>query len=157
MTRNYSISVVLCLPMVMLLWQGSSCRSSNSNLNGTRTSMNDNRANTQEPGLRGTWGGQHISMEVNDAGAEIEYDCARGRITEKLVLDRSGNFQAKGIHVAEHPGPVRRGENNERPAAYSGSVHGETMTLTVKLTNNNEVIGTFTLTRGSAGRVRKCK
>ena len=111
----------------------------------------------QSRGVSGTWGGPHISMEVTETGAEIEYDCAHGRITEEIVPDRNGNFEVKGIHVREHPGPVREGEDNEQPASYRGSIHDDTMTLTVTLTGKNETLGTFTLEHGSSGRVRKCK
>jgi len=96
-------------------------------------------------------------MEVTDAGAEIDYDCAHGRITEKIVPDGNGNFSVKGVHVKERPGPVREGEDNERPASYRGTIHDGTMTLTVTLTEKNETVGTFTLTHGKGGRVFKCK
>jgi hypothetical protein len=119
--------------------------------------MNAN-ANTarQSRDLSGTWGGEHIAMEVTDAGAQIEFDCANGRITEKIAPDADGKFKAKGVYARERPGPTRMGEDNEQPATYSGSIKEKTMTLTIELTRNNETVGTFTLTQGSTGRVRKC-
>ena len=118
--------------------------------------MNANTSTaSQSRDLRGTWGGEHIAMEVTDAGATIEYDCAHGRITEKISLSANGTFEAKGFHTRERGGPVRQGENNEEPAVYRGSVRDETMTLTVEL-GNNESVGTFTLTHGKTGRIRKC-
>lgn len=119
--------------------------------------MNTNSGDAHQPSdLRGQWGGEHISMEVTGDGAKIEYDCAHGRITEKIVPDHQGKFEAKGFHTRERGGPVRLGEDNEQPAVYHGSIKEETMTLTVELTANNETIGTFTLTHGKAGRIRKC-
>jgi hypothetical protein len=102
------------------------------------------------------WGGQHISLEVTDRGAEINYDCAHGSITETIVPNGEGKFVAKGVHVRERPGPIREGEDDSQPAKYSGSIEGDTMTLTVTLSGSEEAVGTFTLTRGKAGRVRKC-
>ena len=110
----------------------------------------------QSRDLRGQWGGEHIAMEVTDAGATIEYDCAHGRITEKIAPNAEGKFEAKGFHTRERGGPVRQGENNEEPAVYRGSVKDETMTFTVELAKNNESAGTFTLTHGKQGRIRKC-
>ena len=53
-------------------------------------SNNSTRQNTND--LKGTWGGDHISMEVTDSGAEIEYDCAHGSVTEtNLMMDRMTN------------------------------------------------------------------
>ena len=119
--------------------------------------MNANTSTTsQSRDLRGTWGGEHIAMEVTDAGATIEYDCAHGRITEKISLNADGRFETKGFHTRERGGPVRQGENNERPAVYRGAIKDETMTLTVELAENNEAVGTFTLTHGKTGRIRKC-
>ena len=118
-------------------------------------SNNSTRQNTTD--LKGIWGGDHISMEVADSGAEINYDCAHGSITEKIAPDRDGKFLVKGSHVREHPGPIRSDEDQSgRPATYHGLIDGETMTLTVTLTGSKETVGTFTLTHGKSGRVRKC-
>ena len=118
-------------------------------------SNNSTRQNTSD--LKGIWGGDHISLEVTDSGAEINYDCAHGSITEKIVPDGRGNFVVKGLHVREHPGPIRQGEDQAgKPATYHGLIDGETMTLTVTLSGSDEAVGTFTLTHGKSGRVRKC-
>src|SRR5688572_20054419 len=154
--RHNSIAIVAALPFALLLWQGSSCRSSNANSNAN-TSLNANTSTaSQSRDLRGTWGGEHIAMEITDAGATIEYDCAHGRITEKISLNADGTFETKGFHTRERGGPVRQGENNEEPAVYRGSVKDETMTLAVELAKSNESAGSFTLTQGKQGRIRKC-
>jgi len=155
-----SISMLVFMPLMMFLWQGSSCRTSHSGaVTNSVSTVNANSPSDANQGraIAGTWGGPHISLEVTENGAEIDYDCAHGRITEKIVPDRNGNFEVKGIHVREHPGPVREGEDNEQPASYRGSIHDDTMTLTVTLTGKNETLGTFTLEHGNSGRVRKCK
>lgn len=154
--RHNSIAILLALPLAFFLWQGSSCRSSTANSNGN-PSMNANTSTSgQSRDLRGTWGGQGIAMEVTDAGATIEYDCAHGRITERIAPGGDGKFEAKGVFVRERGGPQRHGEDNEEPAAYVGSIKDETMTLTTKLAQANESVGTFTLTQGKTGRIRKC-
>ena len=111
---------------------------------------------SQSRDLRGMWGGEHIAMEITDAGATIEYDCAHGSITEKIAPDSDGKFAAKGIHKRERGGPTRQGEDEGQPAKYRGTIKDQTMTLTVELTENNESAGTFTLTQGKTGRIRKC-
>jgi hypothetical protein len=106
----------------------------------------------------GTWGGPHISIEVEPRSARIEYDCANGTIDGPFTIDSRGRFTWRGIHNREHGGPIRIDEKpNSRPAIYSGSVKGDTMTLTVKLADTKEVLETFTLKRGNAGRVFKCR
>lgn len=122
--------------------------------------MNVNlRANTSNHGgdLRGTWGGRSISMEVTDEGAEIEFDCAHGRISEKIAPNGEGKFEVKGTFARERGGPERIGENYDQPAVYRGSIKEKTMDLRIELTRNNEDLGTFTLTQGSTGRIHKCR
>ena len=161
MIKRELLGAVFCLPLAtMILWQGFSCKSTKANLNVARSdnqSMSNNSTRQNTTDLNGTWGGDHISMDVTDSGAEIDYDCAHGSITEKIVPDGRGNFVVKGLHVRERPGPVRQGDDlTGKPATYHGSIDGDTMKLTVTLSGSDETVGTFTLTRGKPGRVRKC-
>jgi hypothetical protein len=96
-------------------------------------------------------------LTVADTGTHVEFDCAHGDIPSPLTVNANNQFDVQGTYVREHGGPIRVGEvPDSHPAAYLGSVTGTAMTLTVRLTDTNEVIGTFTLSRGSAGRVVKC-
>ena len=105
----------------------------------------------------GPWGATGIALEVTDSGATVEYDCAHGSISEPLVLDSEGRFNAKGLHFREHGGPVRDDEKqNGQPVRYNGQVTGDTMTLTVRPEDSDAPIGTYTLARGKPGRLRKC-
>lgn len=106
----------------------------------------------------GTWGGDHVRMEVSDAGATIEFDCAHGAIEQAIVLDPDAKFDLKATYTVEHGGPMRDDQPLPvRPARYAGRVAADTLTLTVTLTDTDEDAGTYTLTRGSGGRVMKCR
>lgn len=105
----------------------------------------------------GTWGGNHIGLEVTDSGARVEYDCAHGSIDQRLEVDREGRFDARGGYVRERGGPQPVEEESPQPARYAGRVDGDAMTLTVSLTQSNQTIGTFTLTFGNQPLVRKCQ
>ena len=106
--------------------------------------------------LDGIWGGDHVTMSI--AGAtHVELDCAHGDIPAPLAIDDQRQFNTTGTFVREHGGPIRDGEvPDTHPARYSGSVTGDRMQLTIRLTDTNETIGTFSLTRGAQGRVVKC-
>jgi hypothetical protein len=107
--------------------------------------------------LNGTWGGDHIALTVADTAAHLEFDCAHGDIPGALTVNARSEFDVSGTFVREHGGPVRVGEiPDSHPAAYVGAATAVTMQLTVRLTDTNEVIGAFTLSRGSPGRVVKC-
>lgn len=106
----------------------------------------------------GTWGGEHISLEVTDQGGRVEYDCAHGTVDQRIVPDARGCFDVRGTHVREHGGPVRRGETEDsHPARFAGEIQGDTMTLTVTESDTKEVVGTFTLVFGQRPRVMKCR
>ena len=105
----------------------------------------------------GTWGGKGILLQVTDAGATVEYDCAHGTI-ERLEPGRDGGFEARGTHTVESFGPTRAGAAPPaRPARYTGRVSGDEMTLRVTLTDTMEDVGTFSLGRGRRTRIVKCK
>ena len=107
--------------------------------------------------LTGSWGAEHIGIVVSENGAKLEYDCAHGSIDEPLIVEENGEFEAVGVHVREHGGPIRLGEiPDEHPAHYKGYVKGNKMTLTVTLIDSEQKIGTFSLTRGAPPRVHKC-
>ena len=104
----------------------------------------------------GTWGGEHIILEVTDKGADVEFDCAHGQITQPMALDSHGHFDVAGTFSPEHGGPVRRDEETTAaPARYSGHVTGDTMELTI--VRGEEKIGAYTLTRGSHPMLTKCR
>jgi hypothetical protein len=105
----------------------------------------------------GLWGGAHISMEVGEQSAKVEYDCAHGVIEGPLVVDSEGKFRLRGTLTPERGGPVRADESERALAAtYAGEVKGNTMTLTLKVSDEDET-ETFTLEKGKTGKLMKCK
>ncbi len=98
--------------------------------------------------LAGTWVGENILMTVTDTGAHLEMPCAHGDIAGALAQNPfsvGGTFGSDG-------GPAV----NEHPALYTGRVVGATMTLDIRLTDTNDPVGSFTLTRGTARRMAQC-
>jgi hypothetical protein len=104
------------------------------------------------------WGGEHVAMELTSTGANLDFDCAVGTITEPLEFRRDGTYRAAGTYRRERPGPVtRNGNAAEVPAVYVATIKGNTMELRVMLVKNDETVGTFTLARGDPGHVMKCR
>lgn len=104
----------------------------------------------------GSWGGEHALLTIDAGSAAIEFDCAHGSLPAPISLT-NGRFDSSGDYVQEHGGPIREGEQVvHRPARYQGTVDGTTMTLTVTVSDTGDRIGSYTLTRGAAGRVFKC-
>src|SRR5262245_65334226 len=105
----------------------------------------------------GQWGGDHIRLDVTSSGAAIEYDCAHGTIDEPIAVDNGGRFSVAGTHTFEHGGPVRIDEPpNRHPARYDGRVVGDTMEITVTVTDTRQRIGQFMLFLNHPARLMKC-
>jgi hypothetical protein len=115
-----------------------------------------NTTTEPSPVATGIWGGDHVTFTVGNSSNHLEFDCAHGDIPGVLSVNR-GELAASGTFVLEHGGPVRVDESlDSHPALYSGTVSGNTMQLSVRLTDSGEVIGSFSLVRGTSGRVVKC-
>lgn len=105
----------------------------------------------------GSWGGEHISLQVAESKATFELDCAHGTIDEPLQLNNSNRFDARGVFVRERGGPVHVGQTEDsRPARFTGWTDGQKMTLTITLTDGEQVVGEFTLELGREPRLMKC-
>ena len=142
-------SIGICL--LAILGDSGSCRTKEGAVNKAPVENKDKLAT-------GVWGGQHIRAEVTDSGADIEFDCAHGKIDQAIVLDGKGSFDVKGKFTTEHGGPTRRDEDgNDRLARYVGRVKDQELSLTITDAGTKETIGSFTLTHGSDGRIRKCR
>jgi hypothetical protein len=106
----------------------------------------------------GDWGGEHISMKVTASGAELDFDCASARITSAIELDAKGRFDVDGEFHPEHGGPERRDEEpSTAPAHFTGRLSGNSLSLSITLTNGKEPLGEYNLVKGSVGRVLKCR
>lgn len=104
----------------------------------------------------GVWGGNHVRLEVGAESANIEYDCAHGVIEGPLKVDANGRFNLRGTHTPERGGPIRSDETRRSlPATYVGSISGDKMTLTLKLSGAEDE--TFTLEKGKEANLFKCK
>ena len=102
----------------------------------------------------GSWGGDHIALDVTGTGAQVNFDCAHGTLVQPLTLDSSGQFGVPGTYTPEG-GPTPQFEQRI-PAVYSGRLQGKTLTLTVTLTGSSQALGSFTLTWGRTPTITKC-
>jgi hypothetical protein len=151
---NQLITLLCAVPLLMAISvQRDSCTAAK------QPTSNPKNAAIQEEGRmnKGTWGGNQISMEVTEEGARIEFDCAHGIVTEPIRVDRHGKFRALGTHFRESGGP-QRVDSEEKGVAvvYSGTTDGKTATFTITNSATDEVIGSFSLTRGKRIRLHKC-
>ena len=120
--------------------------------------MSSENKNQPLPSAETVWGGTHVRLVITSNGAEVEFDCAHGEIKGPFKTDAHGRFDVPGTFVRERGGPVRSDETESgEPVRYSGRIEGDKMSLTITLSHNNEKLDEFSLTRGSQGRLFKCK
>ena len=115
----------------------------------------------QSQGASGTpevWGGRDISMVISGENVTLEFDCAQGVVMTPIKPDASGNFSVSGTYTPQRGGPVMKDNPpQDLPATYQGTIHGNTMHLEVVLQDKSRQPPAFTLTKGQAGRVMKCR
>jgi len=104
----------------------------------------------------GDWGGAHAKLQVHDAGAIFELDCAHGTIDGALRLEKSGRFEAKGRYQFEGGALMTAEPTEGRPARFSGSLKGKTLTLSI-VTEDGRTLGPFQLERGRSAELVKCQ
>jgi hypothetical protein len=103
---------------------------------------------------KGSWGGEAAIFVVLEGGADIEFECARGRIEKPVVVDRNGDFDLPGTFTPEGPGPTRNEGGSGATMRYQGRVKGTSMTLIVR--SGDKEIGSYRLERDREVVLRKC-
>jgi len=104
------------------------------------------------------WGGRDISMVVSGENVTIEFSCAQGIILTTIKPDANGDFSVAGTYTPQRGGPVMKNNPpSDLPATYKGKIQGNSMHLQVLLQNKDQQPPAFTLTKGEAGRVVKCR
>lgn len=104
------------------------------------------------------WGGRDISMVVSGENVTLEFDCAQGVIMTPIKPDANGNFSVAGTFTPQRGGPIMKDNPpQDLPATYKGTIHGNSMHLEVLLQDKTQQPLAFTLTKGDAGRVVKCR
>ena len=145
--NSFCYSLCVLSLTLLALWQNGSCEG------GKKAAMSQQ----QNRVAKGNWGGPNVHIEVTDGGTRIRFNCAQGVIEGPVELDSEGRFSAKGTFTAEGMGPRNEDDPPKaRPAVYSGVVSDKKMTLTVTVPDDKAEGGTFELTLGETGRIRRC-
>lgn len=107
--------------------------------------------------LTGSWGGEGAGVVVTSDKAIVSYTCGQTTISGPIAVDGDQRFEATGEHVRVGGAPPRPDVPEERrPAHVGGRVRGDLMSLTVRLADTDQALGTFVLTRGATPSVLLC-
>jgi hypothetical protein len=103
--------------------------------------------------VSGTWGGDNAGMIVTNTDVHVHIGCTLGDAVGPIHPDADGRFEATGTYNVDAY-PVDRGITH--PATFSGQVIGQTMTLTVSLSDTARVLGPVTLIYGKEPKMGPC-
>src|SRR5512134_3839507 len=95
--------------------------------------------------ITGTWGGDDAGLIVSDSGTHVHIGCTSGDVAGAILPDGAGRFDVAGEYTVDAY-PV--GPGTTHPARFTGRVTGNTMTLSVTLTDTTRALGPVTLTYG---------
>ena len=103
--------------------------------------------------VSGTWGGDNAGLIVSNADVHVHIGCTLGDAVGPIRPDADGRFTATGTYNVD-AFPVDRGIVH--PARFTGQITGQTMTLTVTLTDTARVLGPVALTYGKEPKMGPC-
>lgn len=112
-------------------------------------------ASPTAPSAVGSWGGADASLVLSASGGAVSYGCGAGTIDSGWTLGNDGAFAASGQHFFGG-GPEPVGGRPPHPARYAGVVQGDTFTLSVTLTDQNQTLGPFHMMRGASAVFLRC-
>jgi len=108
-----------------------------------------------EPNVIGDWGGTQASLTMTRSGGDLSYPCGAGTIDSTWTLSADGHLAGTGQHFFGG-GPLPVQGRQPHPALYAGNVHGDTLTLSVTVTDLGQTLGPFRLLRGGPAVAEQC-
>jgi len=110
-----------------------------------------------KPVAAGQWGGTGVLVDVTRTGASVQFDCAKGQISQQLRMRKDGSFSAIGSYERSGPGPIRVDrQQGARKVIYKGKVTGNSMSIKLTDSETKEDLGSFALVKGAGGRIHRC-
>jgi len=103
--------------------------------------------------VEGRWGGENAGLIVDNTAVHVHIGCTLGDATGPIRPNPDGRFETVGTYNVDAY-PVDRGITH--PARFTGRIAGETMTLTVTLTDTNQVLGPVALIYGKEPKMGPC-
>jgi len=103
--------------------------------------------------VAGTWGGDNAGLIVSNTDVHIHIGCTLGDALGPIRPDANGQFEATGTYNVDAY-PIDRGITH--PARFTGQIVGQTMTLTVTLTDTARVLGPVKLVYGTEPKMGPC-
>lgn len=103
--------------------------------------------------ITGTWGGDNAGLIADDTVAHVHIGCTLGNTRISIRPGTDGRFEVAGTYNVDAY-PVDRGIVH--PALFIGQVNGNSLSLSVRLTDTGQKLGPVTLKRGVEPKMGPC-
>jgi hypothetical protein len=104
----------------------------------------------------GKWGGQGISVIASDTQVTLDFDCASGIISKKVLMSNN-QFSEKGTYTQFSGNvPINADPPLPKNVQYEGLLSVNNLSLTIKSEDGKTLIGKYTITKGDAGKIVRC-
>jgi hypothetical protein len=106
--------------------------------------------------LIGEYSGDSTNASFGADGVRLDLDCARAEIRRGVRVGADGRFEATGLYVDEHVGPID-GEAAARAveATFEGRLRGDRIDLTISIAGRGDA-EQLTLKRGHRVKRVRC-
>jgi hypothetical protein len=112
-----------------------------------------------EPSPGDSYGSEDgIILTITPSGADLEWDCAAGQITEPFQTEEDGSFDLEGTFTPGAGLPVREDDPpRAQPARYFGTqLQLSGITLTVEVPSSGITLGPYLLRLGQGVILHRC-
>ena len=98
----------------------------------------------------GRWGGQGISVLATDTQVTLDFNCASGTISKRVMLSNN-LFLEKGTYT-QFTGNTPVNAN----VLYEGNLSINDLSLTIKSEDGKTIIGKYLIIKNDTGKVIRC-
>lgn len=104
----------------------------------------------------GRWGGQGISVLVSDTQVTLDFNCASGTISKKVILSNN-LFLEKGTYTQNSGNmPINAILPEPQIVQYEGNLSGSNLSLVIKSEDGNTIIGEYMIVKNESGKIIRC-
>jgi hypothetical protein len=104
----------------------------------------------------GRWGGQGISVLVSDTQVTLDFNCASGTISKKVMLSNN-LFLERGTYTQNSGNmPINAILPEPQIVQYEGNLSGSNLSLVIKSEDGNTIIGEYMIVKNESGKIIRC-
>jgi hypothetical protein len=106
--------------------------------------------------LIGQWGGKGINIVASETDVTFDFDCATGIINRKVMVS-SNQFSERGtFKLSVGNAPIIGDGPKPQNVQYEAKVNGNDINLDIMSEDGKTLIGTYTATKDTSGKLFRC-